>query len=133
MEEAIKEEIQRLNDLLVEYGISDKRRKLLEPVIENTAFMKVKLEEARKMVKETSVVIQYDNGGGQKGLRENPIFKGYEALWKSYMSGMNVIMQSMPQEVVRVEADKIVEAKTMLDMVREKHKKQYDRIARTTN
>lgn len=123
MEEAIKEEIQRLNDLLVEYGISDKRRKLLEPVIENTAFMKVKLEEARKMVKETSVVIQYDNGGGQKGLRENPIFKGYEALWKSYMSGMNVIMQSMPQEVVRVEADKIVEAKTMLDMVREKHKK----------
>lgn len=124
MEEAIKKEIERLQDLLDEYEISDKRKKLLEPVIENTAFMKVKLEEARKMVKETSVVIQYDNGGGQKGLRENPIFKGYEALWKSYMAGMNEITKALPQEVVKVEAEKIIEAKTMLDMVRDRHKKQ---------
>lgn len=123
MEEAIREEVERLHDLLDEYDISDRRKKLLEPVIENTAFMKVKLEEARKMVKETSVVIQYDNGGGQKGLRENPIFKGYEALWKSYMAGMNEITKALPQEVVKVEAEKIVEAKTMLEMVRDRHKK----------
>lgn len=123
MEEAIREEVERLHDLLDEYEISDRRKKLLEPVIENTAFMKVKLEEARKMVKETSVVIQYDNGGGQKGLRENPIFKGYEALWKSYMAGMNEITKALPQEVVKVEAEKIVEAKTMLEMVRDRHKK----------
>lgn len=123
MEEAIREEVERLHDLLDEYEISDRRKKLLEPVIENTAFMKVKLEEARKMVKETSVVIQYDNGGGQKGLRENPIFKGYEALWKSYMAGMNEITKTLPQEVVKVEAEKIVEAKTMLEMVRDRHKK----------
>lgn len=123
MEEAIREEVERLHELLDEYDISDRRKKLLEPVIENTAFMKVKLEEARKMVKETSVVIQYDNGGGQKGLRENPIFKGYEALWKSYMAGMNEITKALPQEVVKVEAEKIIEAKTMLDMVRDRHKK----------
>lgn len=123
MEEAIREEVERLHDLLDEYEISDRRKKLLEPVIENTAFMKVKLEEARKMVKETSVVIQYDNGGGQKGLRENPIFKGYEALWKSYMAGMNEITKALPQEVVKEEAEKIVEVKTMLDMVRDRHKK----------
>lgn len=124
MEEAIREEAERLYALLDEYEISDKRKKLLAPIIENTAFMKVKLEEARKMVKETSVVIQYDNGGGQKGLRENPIFKGYEALWKSYMAGMNEITKALPQEVVKVEAEKIVEAKTMLEMVRDRHKKQ---------
>ena len=123
MEEAIREEVERLHELLDEYDISDRRKKLLEPVIENTAFMKVKLEEARKMVKETSVVIQYDNGGGQKGLRENPIFKGYEALWKSYMAGMNEITKALPQEVVKEEAEKIVEVKTMLDMVRDRHKK----------
>lgn len=124
METAIQEEAQRLRDLLSEYDISDKRIRMLEPVIENTAFMKAKLDEARQMVKETSVVIQYDNGGGQKGIRENPIFKGYESLWKSYMSGMNIIMSALPQEVVRVEADKVIEAKTMLDMVRDRHRKQ---------
>lgn len=124
MEDAIREEVERLCDLLDRHEISDKRKKLLAPIIENTAFMKVKLEEAQKMVKETSVVIQYDNGGGQKGIRENPIFKGYEALWKSYMSGMNILINALPPEVAKEEKTKATEVRTMLEVVRDRHKKQ---------
>lgn len=124
MEELAHEEIKRLNDLLLEFGITDRKTRMLQPVIENTAWMKVKLDEAREVVRDSSVVISYDNGGGQTGIRENPIFKGYEALWKSYMSGMNIILNALPQEVIEKEAEKVVEARTMLEIVRDKHKKQ---------
>lgn len=123
MEILAREEIERLKDLLSEYGINEKKIKMLEPIVENTAWMKVKLDEAREVVRDSSVVISYDNGGGQTGIRENPIFKGYESLWKSYMAGMNVIMASLPHEVVEKEAEKAVETKTMLELVRDKHKK----------
>lgn len=123
MDKQAKKEINRLKKLLLESGISDNRIKLIMPVIENTAWMKIKLDEAREVVRESSVVISYNNGGGQQGLRENPIFKGYESLWKSYMSGMNVILSSLPVEVVQKEVEKAEETKTMLELIRDKHKK----------
>ena len=123
-EERVAAEIERLNQLLADYGISEKRKNVLESIIENTAWMRIKLDDAREAVKTSSVVIPYDNGGGQKGLRENPIFKGYESLWKSYMSGMCKIMECLPIEQVQVEAEKIETPKTMLELVRDRHRKQ---------
>lgn len=116
------EEKQRLTSLLFSCNILGTRMQMLEPVIENTAWMKVKLDEARELIKNSNVVIQYDNGGGQKGLRENPLFKGYEALWKSYMAGMNKIMEALPDEAKRTEIEKTEETKTVLQLVRAKHK-----------
>lgn len=123
MEENANKEIERIKNLLMEFGVSKPRIELLEPIIENTAWQKVKLDEAREVVRNSSVVISYDNGGGQTGIRENPIFKGYEALWKTYMSGMNVILGVLPPAVVKEEKEKAVEVKTMLELVRDKHKK----------
>ena len=123
-EERVAAEIERLNQLLADYGISEKRKNALESIIENTAWMKIKLDDAREAVKTSNVVIPYDNGGGQKGLRENPIFKGYESLWKSYMSGMCKIMECLPMEQIKVEAEKIETPKTMLELVRDRHRKQ---------
>lgn len=124
MEELAQTEIKRIKDLLLEFGIDSKKVKLLSPVIENTAWMKVKLDEAREVVQESSVVISYDNGGGQKGIRENPIFKGYEALWKSYMAGMNILINALPPEIAKEETNKVVETRTMLEVVRNRHKKE---------
>lgn len=117
-------EIERINNLLADFNIPEKRIMILQPVIENTAWMKVKLDEAREVVQESTIVISYDNGGGQKGIRENPIFKGYEALWKSYMSGMNAIINVLPQDAQKEETAKVVQARTTLELVREKHKKE---------
>ena len=60
-------EVERLTALLEEYGTSDKRIKALSTIIENTAWMKIKLDDAREAVKTSNVVIPYDNGGGQNG------------------------------------------------------------------
>lgn len=124
IKERAEEEQIRINDILSEVGISDKRMKLLEPVILNTAWMKAKLDDAREAIKNSQIVISYDNGGGQKGIRENPLFKGYESLWKSYMQGMNRILDCLPDEVVEIETEVVEKPKTILELVRDKHRKE---------
>ena len=122
IEKTAQEEKQRLKTLLFDCGISEKKINMLDSVIDNTAWMKAKLDDTREQIRNTSVAIPYDNGGGQTGIRENPLFKGYSGLWKSYMSGMNTIMASLPREMVEQEAEKIEQPKTFLQLVREKHK-----------
>jgi len=117
-----EEEQKRIADLLNEVGISDKRQKLLEPIILNTAWMKAKLDDAREAIKNSNIVITYDNGGGQKGIRENPLFKGYESLWRSYMAGMSKILDSLPQEAIEQSVE-VEKPTTMLELVRNKHRK----------
>lgn len=117
-----EDEITRIKNILVDAGISDKRIKMLEPVIENTAWMKVKLDDTRETIKGSQTVIPYDNGGGQKGIRENPLFKGYESLWKSYMGGMDRILNALPKETVEAIVQEVEKPKTMLELVRDRKK-----------
>lgn len=119
IEERTEIEKQRLTALLFDYNIPEKKTELLRDTISNIAWMKVKLDDTRDTIRYTDVAIPYDNGGGQKGVRENPLFKGYESLWKSYMAGMKIIMDLLPVEEIRaVEADR---PKTVLELVRERH------------
>lgn len=124
VENITQDEKQRLMSLLFSCEVSMNTISLLEPIIENTAWMKAKLDETREQIRASGVAIPYNNGGGQTGIRENPLFKGYTNLWKAYMSGMNIIMAALPKEVVEKEAENIEPPKTVLQLVREKHKKE---------
>ena len=119
-------EKRRLKKLLKDAGVSDGRIKALEPVIENVSWMKIKLDQAREKIKSSAIVIPYDNGGGQTGIRENPAFRGYESLWKSYMSGMSKILEYMPPEIIETEKkeEENHAPATVLELVRSKHKKE---------
>ncbi|MBR5285332.1 MAG: hypothetical protein IKU30_00390 [Clostridia bacterium] len=122
----IESEVQKIKDILIEAEISDRRIKALEPIIENVAWMKIKLDDAREKIATSSVVIPYDNGGGQSGIRENPLYKGYESLWKSYITGMDRILGALPKEAIETVAEDIKtnEPRTVLELVRGKHKKE---------
>lgn len=122
IKERAEEEQNRILAILTDIGISDKRMQMLEPIILNTAWMKAKLDDAREAIKNSNIVISYDNGGGQKGIRENPLFKGYESLWRSYMAGMAKILDSLPQEQIE-QVVEIEKPATMLELVRNKHRK----------
>lgn len=124
IEERATAEKEDLRQLLFDCGISEDRLTLLDPVIENVAWMRIQLEEARKDVKTSKVVIKYDNGGGQSGLRENPLFKGYEALWKSYMSGLSKLLDLLPPAEARSVVPSDLKPKTVLEIVRAKKKKE---------
>ena len=114
------EEQKKLRQLLFDCGAPGDRVVLMESVIENTAWMRVKLDEARQAIAESTVAIPYDNGGGQKGLRENPLFKGYSSLWKSYISGLDKLMAIIPPADARVPENMPEEPKTVLEIVRAK-------------
>ena len=124
IKERAEEEQDRITDILKSAGVSDKRMRTLEPVILNTAWMKAKLDDAREAIKNSNIVISYDNGGGQKGIRENPLFKGYENLWRAYIHGMDRILSALPDELATEQRIEMEKPKTMLELVRNKHKKE---------
>lgn len=121
-DELVKKEQRKISREIKKAKISEHKMKVIEPVIINSSFMKVKLDEAREQIKYETITVDYDNGGGQKGIRENPIFKAYEALWKSYMLGMDKILGVIPEEQQQelVDQTEQIKPQTVLDMVREK-------------
>ena len=52
-----------------------------------------KLEEEWKKVQDEDLLIAYDNGGGQSGIRENPFFPAYEKLLASYMKCISTLAE----------------------------------------
>lgn len=116
------EEKNRIVDILTEAGISDRRMQTLAPIIENVSWMKAKLDDSRALIKNSNIVVPYDNGGGQKGIRENPAFRGYESLWKSYMQGMNRILDTLPEEEAKTLDYEDMKPQSVLSLVRDRHR-----------
>lgn len=95
--------------------------KVLDSVIDNVAFMKVKLDEIRETLLTEELMTEYDNGGGQKGVKENPIFKQYQSLFANFMKGMEKILQPMPDADEAQEAlVKASKPETVLDQILKK-------------
>lgn len=107
-----QKEARRIKKMLKDGGVSKTKIGMLEPVIQNTAWMKAKLDETMELIEDDIVHL---------GDKENPAFTGYEKLWKSYMQGMNVILAQLPKESADVKKEEIEKPKTILELVRERH------------
>lgn len=116
------EEKNRIVGILKEAEISERRMQMLGPVIENVSWMKAKLDDSRTLIKNSNIVVPYDNGGGQRGIRENPAFRGYESLWKSYMQGMNRILDTLPEEEAKTLDYEDMKPQSVLSIVRDRHR-----------
>ena len=112
----IQSERNRLIAILKGVNIPSKKQDVLCGVIDNLAWMRVKLDDTREQMTEESVTVAYDNGGGQTGIRENPIFKGYEKLLHSYIENLKVYASFLP---VDLQDEVIDDGMTMLSRVRE--------------
>ena len=73
--------------------VPEHEREHVRELAENVLFMRNKLKETRAGIARQQVVMPYDNGGGQTGIRENPAFKGYESLLKSYMTALRELRE----------------------------------------
>ena len=62
------------------------RKKHIKELEQTAEFLRIKVEEARKQAQTEDLTVEYNNGGGQCGIRENPIFPAYEKLLKSYQA-----------------------------------------------
>lgn len=117
-----EQEQNRITAILNDAGISERRMQTLAPIIENVSWMRAKLDDSRQLIKNSNIVVPYDNGGGQKGIRENPAFRGYEALWKSYMQGMNRILDTLPEEEAKTLDYEDMKPQSVLSIVRDRHR-----------
>ena len=52
-----------------------------------------------ELMKDADVVIEYNNGGGQEGIRENPIFKAYISLFRIYLAGLDKFTSYLPKDL----------------------------------
>ena len=67
---------------------------------EQSQFQAKKLAEEKDYLANQHVIIKYDNGGGQKGVRRNPMFDGYHALMATYLKTteqLNELREKQPK------------------------------------
>ena len=95
----VENEHKRLEALLDRADVPKQQRDVLAPVVDNMAWQRIKLDEAREEMQDASIVCEYNNGGGQSGTRENPIFKAYINLWRAYMVGLEKFTSYLPKEL----------------------------------
>ena len=77
----------------------------VETLTQQLQFMAAKLKETQKAIKKEPLVIDYDNGGGQSGIRENPHYIAYEKLMSTYNKTLTSLIsiigeQQASQEVL---------------------------------
>ena len=88
-------ELKKLQRITKE-SVPDERRSAIMPLLSNIAFLKVKLDQARNELMYESIFTEYDNGGGQSGLREHPGFSAYNKLFTTFSRGIKQITDMMP-------------------------------------
>lgn len=62
-------------------------------------YMRGVLEAARLQAEHEDLVIEYDNGGGQTGIRKNPFFEAYSQMMKTYNSTLRAYKEVGGSEV----------------------------------
>ena len=72
-----------IQDIKAEY--LEQAKRLAEEIV----FMQDMLDKARNDFKDEGLIDYYDNGGGQKGTRENPAIAAYQKLLKNYMAALD--------------------------------------------
>lgn len=68
-------------------------KKDAESLIADAEFMRAKLETAREALKDAPLTIEYDNGGGQSGIRKNPDIDAYESLLKTFCTTVRTLKE----------------------------------------
>ena len=91
-----KKEVRKMARFCKDAGVDAKKIDAFTPLFDNICWMQIKLEDAREEIGEAGLLTEYDNGGGQSGVRQNPAFKAYEALWKSYCTGLGILLPQLP-------------------------------------
>ncbi len=91
-----KKAVRKMTRFYRENGVDAEKIDALMPLFDNICWMQIKLEDAREEIGEEGLLSEYNNGGGQSGIRQNPAFKAYEALWKSYCTGLGTLLPQLP-------------------------------------
>lgn len=81
-------------------NVPDAYREQAIELAEQLHFQTRKLKESRAAMAEAPIIIAYDNGGGQRGVRKNPAFEAYNGLMQNYRKTLSLLIEMVgrPQE-----------------------------------
>jgi cysteinyl-tRNA synthetase len=92
----IKKEITRLNGVL---GKLDKKKKrAVESLIKNAAFMAVTLEDLQDEINQNGVTETYQNGANQHGVKKSSAVEVYNTMIKNHVQVMKQLTDMLPKD-----------------------------------
>ena len=86
----------RLTKALQQMGMDDDMLALCTELISNVGFLEDALWNARCDLMDAPIVVEYDNGGGQAGLRKHPGLEAYTRLYQQYLQGIRTLIEKLP-------------------------------------
>lgn len=100
----IKKEIDRLGKLFSK--VDAKRKKAVNSLIENAAFMSVTLDDLQMQINRNGAVSEYQNGENQWGTKKSPQIEIYNSMIKNHMSILKQLTDLMPEPEIKQEKQK---------------------------
>jgi hypothetical protein len=77
-------------------NISPDKRSLCESLMQNAAYMAVKLKELQNLIDEDGMIEDYDNGGGQSGRKIGSAVQIYQKMLPSYNQVIKTLASMLP-------------------------------------
>ena len=90
----IKAEYDRLFGLYAD--LPSNKLELVEPMIQNVAFIKVTLDDMQKKVAESGATDEYRNGNNQFGKKISADIQAYNQTMKVYISAIDRLAKMLP-------------------------------------
>lgn len=94
----IKKEILKYKKILA--NVEPERKKAVEKLIENAAFMAATLDDLQAEINENGCIEKYKNGENQYGYKESTAFKAYNSLIKNYNVTVKQLLDQLPEEII---------------------------------
>ena len=94
-EERIEEELKRISVYFA--GIKENERAVIEPLLQNSAFMKVTLDDLQSAINAEGVIDYYQNGANQFGLKQSASLQSYNSLVKNYAAVNKTLFSLLPK------------------------------------
>ena len=123
-EESREKRIQNeLNRIAVFYANMEENQKaVITPLLQNSAFMKVTLEDLQQLIVEEGVTDYYQNGANQHGRKQSASLQAYNTLVKNYAAITKTLSQMLPPEK-KTTLPPVVLGKTLIQW---KYEKEYE-------
>lgn len=94
-ENRIKKELKRISEFFKD--IPDNQREIVAPLLQNSAFMKVTMEDMQKIINAEGVEDKYRNGNAQYGTKPSAIVQAYNSMLKNYTTVTTKLLSLIPK------------------------------------
>lgn len=91
--------VTRIKKTLAALGMGEDDLAYHSELIASVGWLEDRLYNARLDLGDAPLTVEYDNGGGQRGVRKNPAFDAFLDAYRQYMQGIRGLLARLPEPV----------------------------------